>query len=831
MIDFPEFTKILWQGGQYAYYWTPDGDEQTNPDGSTYRNKISLWFPADNPAHIPAAWAKNCNVYFGIHPTNNRGTQYSRSKIDDIAAVNCLFAEFDVPKNFENKAAALVHIRALDPAPSALVNSGGGFHCYWLLDKTYTISDAASRARIQNLQYAWVEMAGGDVVKDLARVLRVPGTQNRKPHFAPLFPTVQMVKCDLAHRITVEDAERLTAPFLAAMQAQKPTHAGGVSGGLPTDNEFWRVAFGGKYGYEVERLFRGDLSGHGNDHSAADYDLCRHLAYYAGDANEIDRLFRQSALYREKWDRDDYRDQTIQKALGAAGGRFDWYGWAMNQQAAAVAQAAVGVGTAYTNGNGHYANSNGNGAQYANGNGPTVGGSSAATPLDTSQLLLNESADDRGNAVCAFVLHGSEFAYCGSIGYLRYTGTHWEVEGAEAELKKMITNVLMQRRTLAVHHNQEGLIRAAKPSASNVRNCIYMFQALIDVNVSEFDANPDLLNCKNGVVNLISGEVTPHNPQQRFTYCVPVDYDSAADYVEWVEFLAGVDLGVLVDFLQLAVGYSLTGHTREECLFYIHGPTRSGKGTFTETLLSILPRPIGVEANFSTFTASREGDTQNFDLAPLKPARLIIASESNKYDRLNEGKIKMATGGNEIMCAFKHRDHFNYRPQFKIWLVSNHPVSGDENDDAFWGRLRVITFPKSFLGNENKQLKQRMKSEEILQGVLAWAVAGAMEWYASKQGLPIPDRVRKDTDNHRLETDYVQQWMDECCKADPNDTGWTSNAALHKSYRDWCDEYGAQAKQAAQFGRSLSAKGYDAGERRYLPNGKQVRGTRGITII
>jgi hypothetical protein len=369
MADFSELTKVLWQGGKFAYYWTPDGDEQTNPDGSTYRNKISLWFSADNPPHIPAAWAKNCNVYFGVHPTDSRGSQYSRSKIDDIAAVNCLFAEFDVPKNFENKAAALAHIRALDPAPSALVNSGGGFHCYWLLDQTYTISDAASRARIQNLQYAWVEMVGGDVVKDLARVLRVPGTQNRKPHFAPIFPAVQMVKCDLAHRITVEDAERLTAPLLAAMQAPKPAHVGSVSGGLPSDNEFWRVAFGGPYGHEVERLYRGDLSGHGNDHSAADYDLCRHLAYYAGDASEIDRLFRQSALYREKWDRDDYRDRTIQQALGAAGGRFDWYGWAMAQQGAAVAQAAVGVGTAYTNGNGNGHYTNGNGAQYANGNG------------------------------------------------------------------------------------------------------------------------------------------------------------------------------------------------------------------------------------------------------------------------------------------------------------------------------------------------------------------------------------------------------------------------------------------------------------------------------
>lgn len=820
---FSELAQHLWRGGQYAYWWTPDGDERTNPDGSTWREKVSLWFPADQPAKIPQTWLENCNVYFGVHPLRARGSQHSRGKIDDVAAVNCFFAEFDVPKHFENKRTALDHIRRLPAQPSALVASGGGFHCYWSLSETVLVTDE-NRAHLRALQGAWVELVGGDDgAKDLARVLRVPGTLNRKAEHGPVFPAVQIVKFDQSITVTLEDVERLTAPILAAqVQASAPRQPAQNAGNIG-DREIWEMAFSGPFGYEVHGLYRGDLDGHGGDRSAADYALCRHLAHYTGgDAWAIDRLFRQSGLMRDKWEqRADYRDRTIQQAIQNVGGFFDWQAWQAAQVAQAAAQGAVGG----------YANA------YANGHGPTVAGAPSASPapapmpLDTSQLLLNESADDRGNAVCAFVLHGKELAYCASLGYLYYNGTHWEAEGAESELKRIVTNVLMQRRTLAVQHNQEALIRAAKPSASNVRNCIYMLQALIDVSVSEFDADPDLLNCKNGVVNLQTGEIAPHDPAQRFTYCVPVDYDPSADYVEWVEFLAGVDVGDLADFLQLAVGYSLTGHTREECLFYIHGPTRSGKGTFTETLLSILPRPLGVEANFSTFTASREGDTQNFDLAPLKPCRVVIASESNKYDRLNEGKIKMATGGNEIMCAFKHRDHFNYRPQFKIWLVSNHPVSGDENDDAFWGRVRVVTFPTSFLGKEDKRLKQRMKSPEVLRGVLAWAVAGAIQWYELAQGLPLPARIQEDTNRHRLETDYVQQWLDECCEANLDDSGWTSNAVLHKSYREWCEEYGVQAKQAVQFGRALSAKGYDAGERRYLPNGKRVRGTRGITII
>lgn len=113
-----------------------------------------------------------------------------------------------------------------------------------------------------------------------------------------------------------------------------------------------------------------------------------------------------------------------------------------------------------------------------------------------------------------------------------------------------------------------------------------------------------------------------------------------------------------MDWLQMAVGYSLTGHTREEVLFYLYGPPRSGKGTLTEMILALLGSPLAKEVNFATFTAQRSGDSQNFDLAPLKPCRTVLASESNAYERFNKAKVKMLTGGNEVYCAFKHQTHF-----------------------------------------------------------------------------------------------------------------------------------------------------------------------------
>jgi putative DNA primase/helicase len=293
-----------------------------------------------------------------------------------------------------------------------------------------------------------------------------------------------------------------------------------------------------------------------------------------------------------------------------------------------------------------------------------------------------------------------------------------------------------------------------------------------------------------------------------------------------VNFLLGaVGNQATVDWLQMAIGYSLTGHTREEVLFYIYGPSRSGKGTFTESIMSLLGHPLSTEVNFATFTAQRGGDNQNFDLAPLKPCRFVAASESNSYERFNEAKIKSLTGGNDVYCAFKHRDHFSYRPQFKIWLSSNQPVNADPDDDAVWGRVRLIEFPNSHLGNEDKSLKYGLKSPDNLAGLLRWAVDGAVKWYRlGSSGLPEP--VESVTAKHaqRAEIDTVGQWIDECCKQG----GYTGSAALYASYENWCKGNGVTPKHQKGLTQSLKRKGYDSGPK--WRDGKTLRIIEGLTV-
>lgn len=444
--------------------------------------------------------------------------------------------------------------------------------------------------------------------------------------------------------------------------------------------------------------------------------------------------------------------------------------------------------------------------------------------------LCSFSADDAGNGDAMEALFGREFLYVAERGWMRYTGSYWSLDLDSASITSCVVEMLRKRRHAAVDAQAEGLISCCKANASRINGAIFCFRSMVTISINEFDEDPDVINCQNGVVDLRTGAITPHSRHQRFTYCLDIPYNPQGSRDLWLEYLQGVVGGgqEVLSYLQKAVGYSLTGHTREEILFYLYGPSRSGKGTIAETLMRLIPSPISKMVDFNSFTAKRDGDTSNFDLAPLKPSRMIFASESTKGQALNPAKIKQLTGGDHVSCCFKHKDFFTYRPQFKVWMLSNHPVNGDPEDDALWGRVRVIEFPNSFLGKEDKTLKARLKEPAALEGVLSWAVEGAREWYAlGCEGLTTPDSVKASTAQHRADLDYVQQWLDECTSASQD--SWEANERIIASYTAWCEANNAHAKGPKALAQSLQAKGFATGTQKWC-EGKNKKGVRGISL-
>jgi phage/plasmid-associated DNA primase len=143
---------------------------------------------------------------------------------------------------------------------------------------------------------------------------------------------------------------------------------------------------------------------------------------------------------------------------------------------------------------------------------------------------------------------------------------------------------------------------------------------------------------------------------------------------------------------------------------------------------------------------------------------------------------------------------FEYRPQFKIWLVSNWPLQADADDDASWGRVQVFTFPHSHLGAEDVGLKERMKSAENLRGVLRWAVEGAARWYTQGRLVP-PTAIVAATNAHRDAQDHLAQWIDDRCMLGTD--RWSTSAALMASYQAWCKASNIPARNQTDFSETL----------------------------
>jgi hypothetical protein len=340
---YDEILPRLWRGGEWGYYWS-------NDDGAG--SKVTVWKNlTENPSpKITPAWVGKLNCYFSVHPTKQKGEDsFHRAKIIDIAAINCLYAEVD---GIETEASEAEWIQWLlndcPVRPSLIIWSGGGLHLYWLLEETFWIDSDEALERAIVAQKAIVARIGGDTkVHDLARVLRVPGTVNHKPERGGAVVTIRYWEPDETY--SLEEIENHIPEFvLSVKETRRQTRDSATqfeSLGLD-DQHVLRAMFSSRKNGELYRqLWEGDISGvKDQDESAADMTLCDGLAWATGcDREQMDHLFRQSGLMREKWDkRADYREGTLNNAINTTETVYD-PNYKRNSAAIAAAEAAVNM--------------------------------------------------------------------------------------------------------------------------------------------------------------------------------------------------------------------------------------------------------------------------------------------------------------------------------------------------------------------------------------------------------------------------------------------------------------------------------------------------------
>ncbi len=426
-----------------------------------------------------------------------------------------------------------------------------------------------------------------------------------------------------------------------------------------------------------------------------------------------------------------------------------------------------------------------------------------------------------GNALRLVDRHGEELRFSCSYGWLTWDGARWQRDGSGEVMrraKETVRRIGEEAANAANPRERAGLRRWAEASQSlgRLQAMIALAESELPVASDSLDARPWLLNCANGTLYLRKGRLYSHRPEDLLTRWSPVAYDPEAECPLWEAFLERIMAGNtrLIRFLQRAVGYSLTGSTREQALFILYGTGANGKSTFLDLVAALLG-DYAQQTPTQTLLARRDHVIPN-DVARLKGARFVAAVEAEEGRRLAEVLVKQMTGGDTLTARFLHREYFEFKPEFKLFLATNHRPQVQGGDPALWRRIRLVPFAVTIPEDEqDRDLPERLRRE--LGGILAWAVRGCLEW--RQDGLGTPPEVRVATEAYRAEMDTVAQFLADCCVV--ADEARAPAASLYHVYQQWCEANGERPMSQRGLGLRLSERGFGrqrgtAGQRTWL---------------
>ena len=526
-------------------------------------------------------------------------------------------------------------------------------------------------------------------------------------------------------------------------------------------------------------LMKGNYEPYYTSHSEADMALANILAFWcAKDYSQMDSIFRQSNLYRDKWDEkrknSTYGEQTLFKAINE-------------------------VNNIYT----PKQEKEENPLRYA------------LSHIFDSEKKDKEypirSYDDTGNADRFIDRYGHLYkhSYITNKFYI-YDGQKWKVDDRGA-IRKLIDEMIESIKNEKVLHSEDVTEEEAREAfqkyykktrgTQSKKNIMNELMHRKTVTPDEFDKDDMLLNVANGYVDLTSRELYKHDINKMFSQISNTDYSEKMQPAVWLDFLNDIFAGdkAVIRYIQKALGYSLTGSTREQVMFILFGKGRNGKSIFVETIAEILGDYSNNMQAKSLMV--KKNDNVNTDIARLSKARFVTSSEPNEGFRFDEGLIKQITGGDKVTARFLYAEEFEYTPKFKIWVSTNHKPIIRGTDDGIWRRLVLIPFDVQIPEEKvDKDLKYKLLREA--PAILNWMAEGAYMWM--REGLELPEKLKESSKAYRTEMDVIEQFIEDECKR--VDDGRVKANELYSVYKNWANENNAYKMSNKDFGQKMKEK-------------------------
>lgn len=329
--------------------------------------------------------------------------------------------------------------------------------------------------------------------------------------------------------------------------------------------------------------------------------------------------------------------------------------------------------------------------------------------------------------------------------------------------------------------------------AKQLKAALSLAKGQMVADLADFDQDPDIAVAPNGVVDLVTGDLLPHDPARLVTKSCGVDYSPGATHPDWEQALTSLPPEV-ADYLQVRFGQMLTGHPPDDDVM---STLRGGGENAKTTLIAAVRNAFG---DYAVLLSDKVllGDTRDHstEMMSLRGSRLAYIEELPEARHLNTQRLKKINGSDEVTARYVHKDNITFKTTWGLAISTNFEVLVEETDHGTWRRLQEIRFPFTYKKEHepltrstdrhgDPRLRDAVKhGTEQQQAVLAWLVEGAKSWYANNRVMPEPpEQVKADTLAWRKLNDQVLAYCEESLVFDPDSAVWIND--LHVEFGEW----------------------------------------------